>query len=533
MPDVDVLRRRASSVFAGFTSGQKTMLGIAVVGLVLGGYLFTKWAATPNYTPLFSNMSAGDASAVTEQLASQGVSYELADGGSTVMVPADRVYQLRLDLSAQGLPGVGNPGYALLDEQGITTSEFRQRVDYQRAMEGELASTLGVIDGVDAATVHLVMPEEDLFAGDEVQPSASVLLKTEPGTEISSGQVQAVVHLVASSVEGLSPDQVTVADDEGRVLSAPGEDGTNAAATDARASQRAAFEDDLASSITQLLQPVVGAGGAVVRVSADLNFDSRSTTTETFAQPGTAPALSESTTNETYTGTGGGALGVLGPEGAPAGAGEATDYQREQTERAFAVGKVTEQVENAPGAVQRLSVAVLLDGNAEGVVDTTEVTRLVTAAAGLQAARGDSVEVSEMAFDTSAADQAEEALAKQEAAEKSSSMAGLARTGGVVLIVLVTLFLAYRSAKRAQVTRLPIALPAGMAPTLPPATHIMLPEVETELKLDLGSAPPVEALPPPEVERRIEAQNQIGVLIDRQPEEVASVLRGWLADRRG
>ena len=530
MPDVDLLRRRATSLFSGFTSGQKTVLGIAVVALVLGGYLFTKWAATPNYTPLFSNMAAGDAAAVTEQLAAQGVSYELADGGSTVLVPRDRVYQLRLDLSAQGLPGMESPGYALLDEQGITTSEFRQRVDYQRAMEGELSKTLGAIENVDAATVHLVMPEEDLFSGDETAPSASVLLKTKPGADISAGQVQAVVHLVASSVEGLQPENVTVADSEGRVLSAPGEDGSNAAATDARAAQRAAFEDDLASSITELLAPVVGQGGAVVRVNADLNFDTRSTTTESFAEPGTAPALSESITNETYVGTGGGALGVLGPEGAPIGAEQATDYQREQTERAFAVGKVTEQVENAPGAVERLSVAVLLDGNAEGVVDTTEVTRLVTAAAGLQAARGDTVEVGEMAFDTSAAEAAEEELAEREAAEKSSSMASMARTGGVVLIVLVTLFLAYRSAKRAQVTRLPVALPAGMAP-LQPAPPMVLPEPERDRSLD--AAPEVEALPAPEVEQRIEVQNQIGVLIDRQPEEVASVLRGWLADRRG
>lgn len=515
-------------MFAGFTSGQKTVLGLAVIGVVLGGFLFTKWAATPSYTALFSNMTAGDAAAVTEQLTAQGVAYQLADGGSTVLVPRDRVYQLRLDLSAQGLPNEDSPGYALLDEQGITTSEFRQRVDYQRAMEGELAKTLGAIEGVDGASVKLVMPQEDLFAADDTKPSASVLLKTKPGTQLSAGQVQAVVNLVASSIEGLQPDQVTVADSSGRMLSAPGEDGTNAAILDARSAQKAAFEDDLARSITELLTPVVGASGAVVRVNADLDFDTRSRTTETFADPGTAPALTESVTNETYVGTGAGAAGVLGPEGAPTGTGTDTEYGREQTERAFAVGKVTETVDDAPGTVQRLSVAVLLDGNAAGVVDPTQVTRLVTAAAGLRQDRGDTVEVSEMAFDTSASDAAEEELAAQKAAEKSSTMNALARTGGVVLIVLVTLFLAYRSAKRAQVTRLPIALPAGSMPAVQTATPIVLPDPQPDILLPLDPEPL-----PAAVEQRMEVQNEIGHLIDRQPEEVASVLRGWLADRRG
>ena len=128
-------------------------------------------------------------------------------------------------MSAAGLPQGGAQGYALLDKQGITASEFRQRVDYQRALEGELARTITAIDGVEAAKVHLVIPEEDLFSDDERQPTASVLVKTKPGSTLDPGQVQAVVHLVSSSVEGLVPEQVTVADDQGTMLAAPGEDG--------------------------------------------------------------------------------------------------------------------------------------------------------------------------------------------------------------------------------------------------------------------------------------------------------------------
>jgi flagellar M-ring protein FliF len=548
--DITSTRRRATTIWSGFTSGQKTTLGLAIAAIVVGGYMFTKWAAQPTWTPLYGNLSATDAGSVTSELSSKGVSYKLADGGATVMVPQAQVYQLRLDMSGKGLPTGGSQGYALLDKQGITTSEFRQRVDYQRALEGELARTIGAIDGVAGADVHLVIPADDVFADDSRQPSASVLLRpTTQGKKFSSDQVRAIVNLVAGSVEGLAPEAVTVADSGGHVLSAPGEGGLDASG-DAQASQARTFEDGLARSIEEMLSPVTGAGGAVVRVRADLDYDERSTTTERFDQPGagqTAPLVNESTSSETFAGPGasGAAGGVLGTNGAPAAAAStAYNYQKQQADRSFAVGKVTEQVKSAPGRVSRLSVAVLLDDKVK--VAPTEITNLVNAAAGIDAQRGDQVSVQAMAFDRSAT----EAAAKEEkaaaAAQSKAQLMNIVRTVGVLLIVLVALFLAWRSAKKAGITRfsLPGVLSAG--PVQPEALHAALAAIgagQTRTggaggATALGATPSVEAVEPgerfaaPELARPTAVNEDLAELIDRQPDEVAAILRGWLADRR-
>src|SRR3954464_15782057 len=141
--DVNKVKAKAGKALSGFSTGQKVVTGLAVVGLVIGGMMFSSWASKPSYSPLFTNLQPSDAAAITQKLTSNKVSYKLADGGSTVMVPQSMLYQQRMELSAQGLPTGGNDGYKLLDKQGITTSEFRQHVDYQRALEGELSRTIG------------------------------------------------------------------------------------------------------------------------------------------------------------------------------------------------------------------------------------------------------------------------------------------------------------------------------------------------------------------------------------------------------
>lgn len=509
-------------LLAGFTTGQKAVLGVAAVAVVVGGLFFMSWAAKPSYAPLFTSLEASDAAAITEQLEARGTGYQLADGGRTILVPRKDLYQLRLDMSAAGLPEGGTQGYALLDKQGITASEFRQRVDYQRALEGELTRTITAIDGVEAAKVHLVIPEDDLFSNDAQHPTASVLVKTGAGKTLAPGQVRSIVHLVSSSVEGLVPEQVTVADDQGTMLAAPGEDGLTAAANDARAQQTAAFEQDLARSVQQLIEPVTGAGGAVVRVRADLDFDQRSTRTERFEPVDGIPPATESTSRETYTGAAAPVGGVLGPDGLPImpGAGEST-YEKEQSQVANALSTVTEEVKTAPGQVRRMSVAVLLDGNA-GPVNEDAVRNLVAAATLLDPERGDELEVSTMAFDTTAAEAAAEELAKAEAAEQRAELMTLIRNIAILLVVALGLFLAYRSSRKQR--REAVALPPGYDPF---GGDFL--DLDSEEMAAVGGPPP--ALEPAEA-KRVEIQTEVAELVDRQPEEVAQLLRGWLADRR-
>ncbi len=526
--DLAAMKDRAGGLLHGFTRGQKTMLLVAVGAAALGAMVFLQWAAAPSWAPLYSGLPAAEAASVTQELDTIGVSYKL-EGGDTIMVPRDAVYQTRLDLSAKGLPADGAPGYDLLDDQGITTSEFKQRVDYQRALEGELVRTITVIEGVEDASVHLVLPKDDLFSDDTVRPTASVLVHTTGDTSLSSGQVQSIVHLVASSVEGLQSTDVTVADQTGRMLAAPGEDGASALAGDARTTQTAGFESSLARSIEDLITPIAGPGRARVQVTADLDFDQRQTTSESFSDPNTAPVVSEVTSDETYTGSGGAVGGVLGPDTLPVtdGTASGTDYTKAQADRTYAVDKVTEQVETAPGDVRRLSVAVLLDDSAD--VNVNQLTSLVAAAAGIDTDRGDRLEVTQIAFDETALP---EALPEPAGPAASNPMLSLARVIGIVGIIALVLLLAYRSARRSSVARYPLAIPLDPLALNEGTRARDDDDIDVDLEALERSAERALAASSAEKEQ-IVVQSQIGDLIDRQPDEVAQVLRGWLADRRG
>ena len=232
-------RGRAATILAGFTTGQKVMTVLAVVGVVIGGVVFMGAESKPSYQPLFTNLQSSDAGAITQQLASQKIPYQLADGGSTVLVPAADVDQERIALAQQGLPQAGNVGFSNLEKSGITTSEFVQQVEYQQALESQLEQTISSIQGVQSAQVNLVVPQQSEFAvGTQQATTASILVNLSPGTALSSGQVSAVVHLAASSVPGLSSSNVTVVDNHGDVLTAPGDAGGTSGASEHPADER-------------------------------------------------------------------------------------------------------------------------------------------------------------------------------------------------------------------------------------------------------------------------------------------------------
>ena len=516
----------ARSLLAGFTSGQKAVTGIALVALLVGGFFFTSWASKPSLVPVFTNLEPADAAAITEELTTRGTQYELAEGGATVMVPKKDVYQLRLDLSAAGLPEGGKAGYEILDDVGITTSDEQQRINYQRALEGELSKTISSIEGVEATTVHLVMPEESLFSGDARQPSASVLVKMKAGKDFDAGQVQAVVNLVSSSVEGLSPERVSLADSKGRQLSSPVEGGISAAVGDLRTTQTARFEDNLENSVQEMLSAVVGSGKAVVRVNAELDFDKKDTVIEEFNPNDKQPqAVNKATEVEKYVGADQIVGGILGPENVDTDLGDGENtYEKSKENVILAVDKVTTTATAAPGSVKRLGVAVIMDTGAAGTVSPEAIKQLVTAATGASAERGDIVEVDRMAFDDSAAKAAEEEFAQIAAAEAGAKRMSLIRTGVVLFVVLLLVLYALRIMRRDR--RTPVELPYEVDVTQAALEAERIAALAAAERLALEPA-----MSGAEV-KRLEIKGEIGELVERQPEEVAQLLRGWLADRR-
>jgi flagellar M-ring protein FliF len=523
---------RVSGAVKQFSLVQSTFAIIAVAALVLGGVAVAGWLTKPTMTPLFSGLSATDASAVVDQLTADGVKYELADGGGTVLVPEANLYAERLKLAAAGLPAdADGGGYSLLDGMSMTSSEFQQQTTYQRALEGEIAKTVSAMQGVESATVKLALPTESVFVSEQQDPTASVFVRTRAGSSLSTEQVEAIVHLVSAGIEGMQATDVAVIDASGQVLSAVG---TGVTGSGTGGEKTTDYEQRVTSAVQALLDQVVGTGKSAVTVTADLDYDQTQRTTEEFTATEGVPPLASSTTEETYTGSGSGtATGVLGPDNIAVPTGTATDgtgnYSSTTEDVTNAVNKVTEVTQQAPGAVRRQSLAVAVDATAAAGIDMTQLTEMLTAAAGIDATRGDTISVQRMAFDTTSADAAQEALAAADAEAAAAQRESLIRQAAIagillLLVVIVGIVLARRSRRSKRE-----ALDIGELPLMDG------PEPAAELD-DLPEIPP--ALPGPAeadpVQESLAVKRaEISALADAQPGEVADLLRGWLTTPGG
>lgn len=522
---------RLRSTFMSFTMGQRLVAVVGTAALLLAAFMVFQWVSTPNYAPLYSNLASEDASAVVDELDAQGVPYELSDGGSTIMVPRDSVYSTRIDLSGQGLPAdSGNQGYTLLDGQDISTSDFQEQTDFKRAMEGELAKTIEAIDGVNTAVVHLAMPEKKVFSDEQDPTTASVLIDTSAGTAVAPEKVQAIVNLVASSIDGLDPANVSVADSAGKVLS--DESGAGGVGAGPQAQAVTDFQARKTQQIQTMLDRVLGAGNSTVQVSADLDFDKSVQESTSYSADKKTPPLSESTSKESYNGPGtaGGSTGVLGPDGQMdslnnGGTGTGTsDYVKESATKDNAVETTKEHREAAPGSVRSLHVGVVLDSTAAQGVDAADVKDLIAAAVGINETRGDTVEVSTMAFDRTADDAAAAELAAAAKAKADARRWSMIRNGGIAAAILAMVLLAWlraRRGKRERDARTDILVEQLRADAAARAANAAA----------LEPAPAVAALEAADQAANDEMRREIAALAERQPDEIATLLRGWLVER--
>lgn len=437
---------RVKLIVSGFSVAQRTIAIIGVALLVMGAVALGAWLTKPQMSPLFTGLSAGDASAVVDQLKSAGVGYELAEGGATILVPDDQVYAQRLAAASAGLPGDTSEGYSLLDKMGVTASEFQQSVTYKRAIEGELASTIGAMDGISTASVQLAIPEESVFVSEQRTPTASVFVKTRNGSTLSDEKIEAIIHLTSASVPGMTPEDVAVTDQNGTVLSAVG---SGVAGNSSK--QATEHEARVAASVNRMLETIVGPGNATVTVSADVANSTSERMDETYSAPEGDLSASEQTKTETYTGGQGGGTGVLGPDNiaVPNGADGDGAYEFEETSRNNAVNKSTEKTITPAGEVTRQTVSIALNRGTVTGVTAAQIETLVASAAGIDVERGDTIAVEFVEFAGAGANAAQTALAAAEAQQAAQFQQELVRSaiiGGSILlaVIILVVFLSIR-----------------------------------------------------------------------------------------
>jgi flagellar M-ring protein FliF len=464
-----------------FSGPQITVGVIGVVAIAILASILVSGLTKPQMAPLFSGISASDASAITTQLKTAGVSYELTNGGTTILVPEAQVDAQRIAAAAAGLPKETTAGYSILDGLSSTSTDFQQTTSYKRAIEGELQKSIAAIEGVTTDSVQLAIPADTVFVSQKADPTASVFVKTRPGVTLTQNQVNAIVHLVSASVQGMKAANVSVIDSSGLVLSAPGM-GVNGTGSDGSMK----LSDQTKSAVQNILDRVLGPGRSMVAVDTTISNESANITTETFETPKNNPALSESSTSETYgpggAGNGNSATGVLGPDNiavpnssattAPntsgTGASGSTGYLNQTGSKINGINKVTEQRSVPAGAVQRKTISVAVDRNTAKNITATDIADLVNGAAGVDTARGDVVNVRFVPFDTSAAKDAKSALAAADKATADASFQELLKqsiTGGLIALVVIVLaaFLLLRR-KRKVVEEIPSEIYQPIAP---------------------------------------------------------------------
>jgi flagellar M-ring protein FliF len=459
-------------------------------------------AARPQTSVLFSNLQPEDSGAIISKLQESKIPYEV--DGTAIKVPSGKVHELRMQLAGQGLPQSGNIGFELFDKTSFGMTEFSQRIEKQRALQGELSRTLDEIDGVMESKVMIATPEPSVFSEKDKDPTASVLLKVRPGRTLDPNQIAAIVHLVSSSVENLKPDHVTVTDTNGNLLSESYDDsaGVDPQLSASQLKIKREHESQLQKNIQSMLESVLGANKAVVRVSAHMNFDKTETDQEDYKplEKNAGVLLSSERTTETYGGGGAGPITVgIKPSANAKGAGS---YNRLETNEKYQVSKETRHIVKSPGEIDKLSVAVLVDAKVDPS-KLTDIRSAVSAAAGIDVRRGDVISVSSIAFDDSAQKKEDKEL---QSMERQSTYWNIGKIVGGVLILLLFLFILNNVLKQVK-----ISLPQPV---------IVQELAQTELAMPEGVVAPIE----------IGVGHKVQDLAQSQPEEIAQVIRKWMSE---
>ncbi|EGT5679893.1 flagellar basal-body MS-ring/collar protein FliF [Cronobacter turicensis] len=537
--------------------------GAAAVAIIVALVL---WAKQPEYRVLYSNLSDQDGGAIVTQLTQMNIPYNFADNGASIMVPAEKVYDLRLRLAQQGLPKGGAVGFELMDQEKFGISQFSEQVNYQRALEGELARTIETLGPVKSARVHLAMPKPSLFVREQKSPSASVTLSLQPGRTLDDGQVAAVVHMVSSAVAGLPPGNVTLVDQAGRLLT---QSGTGARdLNDAQLKYASDVEGRIQRRIESILAPIVGSGNVHAQVTAQIDFSNKEQTEEQY-RPNSDPSQMAvrsrqlNTNDQVGAGNPGGVPGALSNQPAPANsapidapAGQNANGQNANGQNAngqnaqrtqststtgassgphssqrdettnYEVDRTIRHTKMNVGDVQRLSVAVVVNyrqlGNGKPLALTADqlkqIEDLTREAMGYSDKRGDTLNVVNSPFTASDEAGGELPFWKQQAFIDQLLSAGR------WLVVLIVAWLLWRKAVRPQLQR--------RAEEVKRVQEIQQQRQEVEESVEVRLSKD-EQTQQRRANQRLSAEvmsQRIREMSDNDPRVVALVIRQWMSN---
>lgn len=517
------------------------------VAAITGLIFFFTWAQTPEYASAFTNLNTEDAAAVVDYLKENNISYQISDGGSTISVPANQVYDVRLALASQGLPGKGSVGMELFDNANLGMTDFMQQVNYQRALEGELGRTISSLNNVQSARVHIVIPQPTLFSDEQQPTTASVVVDLKSGQSVNKEQVQAISHLVSSAVEGLTPQHLTIVDMNGHVLAdgASTENASVVAVTTTQLEAQRNFERDLELRVQTMLRNVLGPDKAVVRVTSDMNWDQVETESETFT-PGENGGILRSSRviTETYGGGSGETGGVPGttsnvPDAAASfqtsiSGTNSSGYDRADITQNFEVSRSTSKVVPASGTVKRLSVSVMVD-NITDTVTLNAIEQATIAAAGIDQTRGDVLTLNSIQFDRTYEQEQATAMVETQQRELYFKIAQWA----AVAIALIALFFVVRSLQRTLRPQPAIAVAENQDPSatpelMDPRTALLDQVTKAAEGGELGKlGPPEFSDDQKAAAEKAQMVRQLQLMAKNRSETLAQIIQFWLAEEGG
>jgi flagellar M-ring protein FliF len=536
------------------------MISVIVIIIILVPTLIVL-SNQPTYGVAFSNLNATDAGNIVAKLQTENINYQLRDG-NTILVPTDRVYDVRLMMATEGLPKGGSVGFELFDTNTLGMTEFTQRVTYQRALEGELERTISSMDAVAAVRVHIVTPEKSLLTSEQSPTTASVTIQEANGQMINAAQIQSITYLVANSVEGLDVQNVVIVDTEGNLLATgTGDSGYGSAISqsDSRRATELSAAKAIELKVKNMLNTALGPNRSVVQVYVNMDWTEKEITSETFEA--TPIVRSESIISEIYTTDMSELSGIPGAtSNLPATAdtvdaetaeGEAPIYQRNEAVTNYELSSVQSHEIVYPGEISRVSLSVLVDG----VTDDAQLGILqeaIVAAAGIDPNRGDLVSVQSLTFDRSYEESSAETLAVQENQEMIFRIVQIAGVGLLLLMVFWYISRLLKNLKMASVeVWTPVLQPVSQISSFSAEperimfthesqtgeakqekTEEKLPEKKEEKqpKIDIEKIVKEKIqVPTPEEEQMTRLVNRVA---EENPASIAEIIQMWLSQDR-